>query len=166
MKTKMTPRLERALKVLYTAFHEGTLNAFRCQACAVGSLLGHGKWIGTYLRLEFPSDFNYADPNAGVKLKGLVKYPVRNMLEPGMHVDNRSGYTLEELSEVEYRFLTEWLKEGSYDGSDKEIQFKGLCAVVEYLCGLDGVENVMELKGLFETDVQGNAKVGIESVLA
>ena len=32
----------------------------------------------------------------------------------------------------------------------RELQFKGLCAVIEYLCGLDNVENVMSIKSLFE----------------
>ena len=35
--------------------------------------------------------------------------------------------------------------------TDKEQQFKGLCAVVEYLCELDGIPNVMDYTSLFET---------------
>lgn len=154
MKTKMTPRLERALRVLYTAFHEGTLDAMDCKHCAVGNMVGHDNWtgdgfFGCYDRVN--SDY--------------------------------VGYSAFELAQVEHLFLygtlgpkTEPKFENTISKGDvicgwrnieeqKELQFNGLCAVVEYLCGLDGVENVMELQGLFEMDDKGNAKVGIESLV-
>ncbi len=33
---------------------------------------------------------------------------------------------------------------------DRDIMFKGLYATIEYLCSLDGVENVMELYKRFD----------------
>ena len=36
---KTTPRLESALKKLYTAFHGSTLNPECCKQCAVGNIL-------------------------------------------------------------------------------------------------------------------------------
>lgn len=38
------------------------------------------------------------------------------------------------------------------ENTSKDEQFKGLCAVVEYLCELEGIPNVMDYTCLFETD--------------
>ena len=40
---KTTKRFEESATKLYNAFNEGTLNAFDCKACAIGSMLGTGE---------------------------------------------------------------------------------------------------------------------------
>ena len=49
---KTTKRFEDAVTKLYTAFHEGKLDAFDCSACAVGNMLDNegswGNYIGTF----------------------------------------------------------------------------------------------------------------------
>lgn len=120
-------RLEKAITKLYTAFHEEKLNPHKNCACAVGQLVGHGNWLfGSFRSLSI-----------GEENKGHFNGP------------NPSGYSLIELRQVEKVFLMEWIKTGSR-AQNKETQFKGLCAVIEYLCELDGIPNVMDYQKLFE----------------
>lgn len=132
-------RFEKAVSSLYEAFHNDRLNAFDCCACAVGSIVGHGDWKG----------YSGYAVGKGIFCKNSDnhhKYPTN------------SDYTKEELKEIEYHFLKQWSDARSEDGFDKEIQFKGLCAVVEYLCELDGIPNVMDYSSLFEYDEKGATK--------
>jgi hypothetical protein len=69
-----------------------------------------------------------------------------------------NGYSPLELLQIEAEFL----KGCGYsipldrkcikpkNSTDKEILFNGLCKVVEFLCILDGVKNVMDYSKLFE----------------
>lgn len=132
MKTQLTPRLEHSITVLYNAFHNGTLNAFDCKACAVGNIVGHDKWSMNAIDVD-GSAFKLVN-------RASIIFPYSNYY---------SGF---ELFEVERIFLSEWVKNKTLAGFDKEIQFKGLCAVIKYLCELDGVENVMDYTKLFETE--------------
>ena len=68
-----------------------------------------------------------------------------------------NGYSPSELLTIEAVFLRGCgyslpfrRSERKVDPRDKEAQFNGLCAVVEYLCALDGVNNVMDVSRLFE----------------
>lgn len=141
-----TERFEKAVTKLYTAFHEGTLNAFTCEACAVGNILGHGHWF-----FHYPSDLEISDM--------LFKAPE----------ENESGYSTLELMKVETLFLSEWpeyeRRKTDANGRDKEIQFKGLCAVIEYLCELDGIPNVMDYSSLFEYNSDNTPKKELKEVL-
>ena len=134
---ELPKRFTDAVTKLYTAFHNGKLNAFKCSACAVGNIIGHGNWSGIH------HQFNNG------KLC-LYKQNIISSYDQYENVTNNSGYSLRELSEVEYVFLKEWEKENSTKGTDKEIQFKGLEAVVKYLCELDDIPNVMDYTSLFE----------------
>lgn len=123
MKTK--PRFDNAVTKLYNAFHEGTLNAFDCKECAVGNIVGSA-FYGGY------SSFG----------------TVRDVVVVG---GNKSGYSPTELYYVEKKFMEAHLG-GNTEMSKIEKQFKGLCAVVEYLCELDNIPNVMDYTRLFETE--------------
>jgi len=132
---KKTKRFNQAVMVLYNAFHENRLDAFSCKACVVGNMIKGSKiWrMNNVIGIE----------------KGLS--PVKaegRYYSPPFHKD----YSEQELLNIEAVFLTEWSKEKSYDGTNKEIQFKGLCAVVEYLCELDGIKNVLDYTKIFETE--------------
>ncbi len=131
---RTTPRFENAVTKLYNAFHDGELDAFDCTACAVGNLLGHGEWY-----FHSPDNLNHVN-------EPTYKSPIINI----------SGYTTEELIIVEKVFLKAWpwreRKTWFPNGKNKEHQFKGLCTVVEYLCELDGIPNVMDYTALFETE--------------
>ena len=91
---KTTKRFEESATKLYNAFNEGTLNAFDCKACAIGSMLGTGEdWMMNRIsrgKLEGKSYF-YQAP---------------------LHKD----YTEEEeLFNTEKIFLTEWEKKNKLD---------------------------------------------------
>lgn len=130
---KTTKRFDNAVTKLYTAFHNGTLNALKCEACAVGNLCDNdGGWF------NIGEEFNHR------------KIPFRYTL--------KTGYSVEELNTIESLFMfgtknihTDVSKFYSSDNK-KETQFKGLCAVVEYLCELDNIPNVMDYTKLFETE--------------
>lgn len=141
---KTTERFEKAVTKLYNAFHEGTLNAFACEACAVGNIVGHGNWA-----FQNVVDFSV--------YKAIYKEPV----------PNDSGYNVDELMKIEKIFLLNFPIEErclfNGNGRDKNNQFKGLCAVVEYLCELDGIPNVMDYSSLFEYNENG-AKNKLQTV--
>jgi len=133
---KTTKRFDKAVIKLYNAFHKGRLNSNHCGACAVGNIVGHGFWSG-----GAPSDYII-----GVR---MVREITIN--------DNVSGYNKKELAGIEYRFImavhssgpTYNGKKGRYNEKKKD-HFRGLCAVVEYLCELDNIPNVMDFTKLFE----------------
>ena len=125
---KLPVRLENAITKLYNAFHNNELGRESCARCAVGNIIGHRAWYGG-------SAHAYVENN----LECVESIFLRSSHE------NNSGYSLEELAIVEYKFIVSIGKTET-----KETQFKGLCAVIEYLCELDGVDNVMEIQSLFE----------------
>lgn len=127
----MTERFNNAVTKLYTAFHEGTLDYGLCQKCAVGTILGHGTWL-----FNSPSTIW-----ARMKGRELTDMTLRN---------NNSGYNLKELVKVEKVFILAF--KNSKNPSNKESQFKGLCAVIEYLAKLDNIPNPFNFDNLFNQD--------------
>ena len=130
-----TKRFEESATKLYNAFNEGTLNAFYCKACAIGSMLGTGE------------DWAMNRISRG-KLEGkswCYQAPV--------HKD----YTEEELFNTEKIFLTEWEKKNKLDShyaEDKEIQFNGLMAVLNYLAELDNIQSIEQQYNKFKTVIE------------
>tara|TARA_R110000868_G_scaffold14426_3_gene67163 strand:+ start:16630 stop:17100 length:471 start_codon:yes stop_codon:yes gene_type:complete len=144
---KTTKRFDAAITKLYNALHNGTLNAMDCKHCAVGNLCDNSiEW----LNVSFLSDWG-----------GISR----------IHPDfkNTSDYSNQELSTIEALFIfgvklpeiedelfvnniSNWqVQQDVYTKEEQiELQFKGLCAVVEYLCELDNIQNVMEYQSLFE----------------
>ncbi len=134
---KLPIRLENAITKLYKAFHSGTLNAFDCTACAVGNICdnteGWAYYFGAHVKTT-PSNI-ILSVHVPENLEGFSK----------------NGYNQNELSMIENVFLKQWIGE-KHNSHNKETQFKGLCAVVEYLCELDNIPNVMDYTKLFETE--------------
>lgn len=134
-----TKRFENAVTKLYSAFHKNEMNAYNCSACAVGNICnGESAWKNVL-------GFNGSE--CEVPSVSLVNYNghTKNIIK-------KTGYTPEELGWVELKFM----KANPYGNQTKSTQFQGLCNVVEYLCELDGIPNVMDFKSLFETE-NGNA---------
>lgn len=141
-------RFTRAIEKLYTAFHNGTLDAMDCSHCAVGNLCDN------------KSDWRY-----------IEHYGLANTLthRRPFEVIQDTNYSVEEIINIEKCFMygaklgephrfenvisnsTVYRRERTKE-EQKELQFKGLCAVVEYLCELDGIPNVMDFSKLFETE--------------
>ncbi len=124
-----TKRFENAVSKLYNSFHENRLEGEICTACAVGNICdGRGDWFAFRL------------------LKNNGKQSYYNM-EIANEIVSKSGYTSKELLKVEDLFLKAVEKR-----ENKETQFQGLCAVVEYLAELDNIPNPMDYSKLFETE--------------
>lgn len=134
---KLPIRLENAITKLYTAYHSNTLNAFDCRACAVGNICDGSDMWADYFGHNVVRTKN--DKVIGVyeNSEALIPY-------------FKNGYNQNELHMVENLFLKEFI--GIVGKKDKEMEFKGLCAVVEYLCELDNIPNVMDYTKLFETE--------------
>jgi len=137
---KSSQRLDNALKKLYNAFHEGTLHPECCKQCAVGNILDHTDGWKHLSDFHGSTILNYV---------GLVNQNIGRRF---------NGYTPTELLQIEVEFL----KGCGYsvplgrngkkpkNPTEKETLFNGLCKTIEFLCQLDGVENVMDYSKLFE----------------
>ena len=132
-------RLEQAITKLYKAFHSGSLNPENCYHCAVGNICDNRD---TWKHLT--------DKHGSTQLS----YLGRLNEVAGRRIN---GYSPSELLTIETVFLQGCgyslpfkRSQKKVDAKDKEAQYKGLCAVVEYLCDLDRVDNVMDISRLFE----------------
>ena len=130
---KTSHRLQQAINKLYTAFHNDTLHPECAKQCAVGNICNNtDTWK------------HFSDRHGSTKLNyiGIVNQKF------GKHF---FGYTPQELLKIEAIFL----KACGYslplnhqgkrpeEPTDKDILFNGLSAVIEFLCKIDGVENMM-----------------------
>lgn len=137
---KKTERFDNAVTKLYNAFHGNQLNAFDCEACAVGNICDNTDEWSQYTGNAITVDSDRI-------VRTVYAYPEKRL--PYEY----NGYNQDELFEIESHFLKNFIGEDHESGkSNKEAQFKGLCAVVEYLCKLDNIPNVMDYTKLFETE--------------
>jgi hypothetical protein len=135
---KTTERFEKAVMKLYNAFHNNELNAMHCQHCAVGNICNNEReWDDLGV---FASDTIFGD--------GTNWNVDAEKIKESLDVINKTGYSAQELVEVERLFL----EACEYQKGTKHLQFKGLCAVVEYLAKLDNIPNPMDYTKLFETE--------------
>eukprot|EP01023_Acetabularia_acetabulum_P043738 TRINITY_DN43713_c0_g1_i1.p2 TRINITY_DN43713_c0_g1~~TRINITY_DN43713_c0_g1_i1.p2 ORF type:complete len:154 (-),score=3.64 TRINITY_DN43713_c0_g1_i1:83-544(-) len=141
-----TPRFEAAIKKLYTAFHNNMLNPECCAQCAVGNILDNtSSW-------KHLSDYH---GTLQLNYVGKVHQSFGRRF---------NGYTPLELLQIEITFL----KACGYklplhhenkkpeNPLDKDVLFNGLSKVIELLCNLDGISNVMDYQKLFEHKSDNN----------
>jgi len=135
-----TSRFESAIKKLYTAFHNNTLNPECCKQCAVGNILDNtDSWK------------HLSDDHGSLKLNyvGLVHQNLGRKF---------NGYSPLELLKIEATFLEacgfkvplHHKNEKPINPTDSDNLFNGLYAVISYLRDLDGIENIMNYTKLFE----------------
>ena len=137
---KTTQRLNSALRKLYKAFHEGTLPPECCKQCAVGNILDNTDTWKHLTDLHGSIKLNYVgmvNQNFGKKFNG---YSPLELLQIEAEFLKGCGYSLP----LDRKCIK------PKNSTDKEILFNGLCKVVEFLCILDGVKNVMDYSKLFE----------------
>ena len=152
---KTTKRLEQALLKLYNAYHNNTLNPEDCAACAVGNILdNHDSW--KHLSNEHGSlELNYVGrvhQNLGRKF---------------------NGYTPQELLKIEKVFLEACgfktplchYNSKPINPTAKDNLFNGLSAVIDLLCKIDCIDNVMDYSKLFEQE-NGEPVYHLETFLA
>ncbi len=137
-----TIRFENALKKLYLAFHNGYLNPECCKQCAVGNILDNkDSWK------------HLSDNHGSLKLN----YIGRIHENLGRRFN---GYSPLELLQIEAGFLKgcgyklpfHHKNKKPSNSAHKDTLFNGLCAVVETLCKLDDIKNVMDYSKLFDFD--------------
>jgi hypothetical protein len=139
---KTSKRLEQALIKLYNAYHNNRLDPEDCTACAVGNILDNlDSW--KHLSNEHGSlQLNYIGSihqNLGRKF---------------------NGYSPQELLQIEKVFLNACgfktplchYNPKPQNPKSKEVLFNGLSAVVELLCKLDAIDNVMDYSKIFEQE--------------
>ena len=136
---KTTIRFDNAIKKLYTAFYNNTLNPEDCNQCAVGNILDNKDSWKHLTDLHGSTRLNYV---------GLVHQNLGRRF---------NGYLPLELLKIEASFLKGCgyqlgrgycHKPDRY--KDEDILFNGLCEVISILCELDGIKNIMDRRILFE----------------
>ncbi len=136
---KTPPRLEHAISKLYRAYHEDTLQPECCKQCAVGNILDNTDAWRHLAVCHGSTQLSYV---------GVVHQRLGRTFQ---------GYTPVQLLEIERVFLSACGytlplgRSTERPSLNKEMLFDGLCAVVAYLCQLEGVANVMDYSKLFET---------------
>ncbi|WP_438977767.1 Na(+)-translocating NADH-quinone reductase subunit F [Polaribacter sp.] len=152
---KTTKRLETALIKLYNAYHNNKLNPEDCTACAVGNILdNHDSWkhlSNQHGSLEL-SYVGRVHQNLGRKF---------------------NGYTPQEILQIEKVFLDACgfktplchYNKKPENPTANEVLFNGLAAVVDLLCALDNIPNVMDFSKLFEQE-NGEPIYHVETFLA
>lgn len=142
MMMKTPQRLEQALIKLYNAYHNNRLNPEDCTACAVGNILdNHDSWK------------HLSDEHGSLKLN----YVGRVHQNLGRKFN---GYTPQELLQIEKVFLEACgfktplcsYNQKPIHPTSKDNLFNGLSAVVNQLCQLDKIDNVMNYSKLFEQE--------------
>lgn len=134
-----TSRFEQAIKKLYSAFHNDELHPECCRQCAVGNILDRTDAWKHFSDVHGSTTLNYI---------GLVNQNFGKRF---------NGYTPSELLQIEATFLKacgyiiplDHRNKKPIDPTNKDILFIGLTAVVEFLCELDAIDNVMDMSQLF-----------------
>ncbi len=139
---KTTPRFENAIKKLYKAFHDNTLNPECCKQCAVGNILDNtDSW-------KHLSDFH---GSLELNYVGKVHQTLGRKF---------NGYSPLELLKIEATFLKacgfqiplNHQNEKPENLSGKDILFNGLSETIALLCKLDNIPDVMDYQRLFEVE--------------
>lgn len=152
---QITKRLEGALVKLYNAFHNNKLNPEDCSACAVGNILdNHDSWK------------HLSDQHGSLQLNYIGR--VHQNLGRKFN-----GYTPQELLKIEKVFLEACgfktplchYNQKPINPTSNDNLFNGLSAVVDELCKLDNIDNVMDYSKLFEQE-NGEPVYHLETFLA
>ncbi|MFY9241939.1 MAG: Na(+)-translocating NADH-quinone reductase subunit F [Polaribacter sp.] len=152
---KTSKRLEQALIKLYNAYHNNKLNPEDCSACAVGNILDN-----------FDSWKHLTEGHGSLQLS----YVGRVHQNLGRKFN---GYTPQEILQIEKVFLEACgfktplchYNQKPKNPTSNEVLFNGLSAVVELLCELDSIPNLMNLSKLFEQE-NGEPVYHLETFLA
>ncbi|MGB5942865.1 MAG: Na(+)-translocating NADH-quinone reductase subunit F [Leeuwenhoekiella sp.] len=137
-------RLDTAILKLYTAFHNNLLEPECCKQCAVGNIMDNtDAWK------------HFSDQHGSLKLNyvGRVHQALGRQF---------NGYSPIELLQIEAVFLKgcgyalplRTRPRKSKNVMDKEVLFRGLAAVVPFLCQLEGVDNVMDYSNIFRRELE------------
>lgn len=147
-----TPRFDAAISKLYNAFYNNTLNPDCCKQCAVGNILDNtDSWK------------HLADNHGALQLNyiGNVHQTLGRKF---------NGYSPIELLKIERVFLKacgyqlplHYKNRKPENPTDTNVLFNGLSDVIELLCKLDNISNVMDYKGLFKHKIKESDSICIK----
>ncbi|MBT8273446.1 MAG: Na(+)-translocating NADH-quinone reductase subunit F [Bacteroidia bacterium] len=139
---RTTKRFEDAIRKLYTAFHEGTLDPECACQCAVGNICdnsdrwkyfsdAHGSTVLNYV--------GYINDSFGKRING---YLPSELLKIEVAFLNGCGYSLP----IHHSNKKPEMPQ------DKSVLFNGLSAAITVLCDMDSIPNVMDYSRLFATE--------------
>jgi hypothetical protein len=154
----MTPRFDKAYNALYKAFMNNTLAKGTCTACAVGNIVAdamggkvsirghnfvcdvHNTWWSNFF-ITFDNEQTIFDDYNDIPAYGRLK--------------ELTGYSVEELSKIEFAFETNTkISFNEYFSSNEEQimedQFNGLMAVMDVMIKLDDVKEGEKYKETFK----------------
>ena len=145
-------RFDIAIDKLYNAFHSGKLNPECCNHCAVGNICDNtDAWK------------NLTDTHGSTRLNyvGIVNESFGRKI---------NGYRPSELLQIEAVFLEgcgyslplTYKSQRPLDHTSKDILFDGLCAVVTFLCQIEGIPNIMNFEGLFNFQPSAQSAVLVD----
>jgi hypothetical protein len=144
-------RFENAALKLYNAFNNGTLDQNKCTACAVGNLLGHAFWTGSAnTTTELIEGVRTVQPLTRDLIRMHKDHSIKKLVE------NKSGYTIEELSKIEQTFLGSFVGLNYNEEKSKDNQYNALMAVLEYLAELDNIKVPEVTVNEFQRVLQNN----------
>lgn len=128
-------RLEQALSKMYRAFYQDRLDPEDCKYCAVGNICDNRDFWKHFTDLHGSDQLNYigwVNEEFGKRFYG---YSPKELLKTEAVFLKGCGYSFSKGK----RLLKPAAK------IDRDMMFSGLTAAVDYLCKLDGVDNVMQL---------------------
>lgn len=134
---KTTPRFDAAVSKLYNAFHNGTLNAMDCKACAVGNICDNtSDWA-----------YNNFKTNTGYSANELEE--IESLFMSGSKPNGKCWFDFDKkyLGKGYYGWDAKFVK-----SENEDLVFFAMCKVIEYLCELDNIPNIMDYTRLFETE--------------
>lgn len=149
----MTTRFKNALDALVYAFFNDTLAKGDCAACAVGNICD---WSYGYKKKSPLDSYEIAEGNTTDDWGYLLFKGGK--VDKGLKAISKTGYSLDEIIKIEKAFESntniDFVKY-RFKSSDEimQDQYNGLCAVVDVLCELEGIEDPTEYKELFAIPV-------------
>lgn len=147
------------MKALIGAFFEGTLAKGHCAACAVGNMIHYSHGVkpeliehprlkdGVTFKTNYPTNSRSGEEWLNCSIEHDMKLIAKIQISP-------TEYSLSEILKIEAQFEKNTQIVHSYmkaytKEQIMEDQYKGLCAVVDVLCQLEGYDSE-EYKKVFE----------------
>lgn len=149
----MTTRFKNAIDALVHAFFNDTLAKGECTACACANIVAHVNGVKIDPNdltkiIETPFGFH-----TGSWFTPFIS-PDSIFAEKGDRCIASTGFSFDEFIRIERAFESNTkINYWSYYRHSKEAimqdQYNGLCAVVDVLCEIEGIEDPAEYKELF-----------------
>ena len=143
----MTFRLEQALNKLYQAYNKDALIPNCAIQCAVGNICDNKDMWRHLTDAHGSEKLNYVGLVNESLARRINGYLPSELLKTEAIFLNACGYSLPLKHNARHRKIP----------ISKDVLFDGLVAVIEYLCVLDGITNVMDYTSLlnYKKDISG-----------